>query len=475
MSTGHNAVRIDAEAYRAGLRCLREFRVRVAAASEAPVGDNSSAEQRELHALAVEFCRTAAELSFGSAPYEHSPLSLVTEQLCAEIPLALEYNEQCFDAILVRAGTRARDIDLTELGFLMYAAEEAGVRLSRTWLLLLDSSYRRRGKLEPARLFRLCDYTAAAQRMRDRARLRVPDLLKAARAERPAELPRCSRLGHCPVCDGPRHEMSRDDLRTLGGRRASVREWYRAGYRRISELPDDLPFDRQQHVQRHAVVSGHPQIQREALQSFLERLSFPLAFLDFEAFGSALPLYEDVGPFERVPFLFSSQILKTPDSEPQSVEYIMKPGPDDREELCRALVAALLPIETVVVYDATFERAVLAGLSGRSPQFADSLRAINARICDLLVPFRSLWYYHLEQRGRYSMKTILPLLCGFNWSDLTVQDGRQAAELYVQLCLRQSPLDKAEMQLAELRRYCRRDTAGMVALYRALRAASALQ
>ncbi len=496
---------IDADAYRVGLRCRREFLAHLAefgtpqagnpqagAGKATPSTGAHSAVEETLQAYAVEFCRRAlppeepgprseAEPGAREAPsaYEYAPLRLEADDLRAEALYARQVGpdgDRC-EVVVYRGGTRVRESDLLELGFFLHVAAKRGLELLRIWLLLLDGEYRRCGGLQTERLFRLHDATAAANRYAARARQVVPELVAALRVDDHAPVARCARVGRCPVCDGPREELALDDLRTLGGKRSTVRAWYNAGYRRITELPEDAGLDRVQEIQRRAVLSGAPYLEPDQLLSFLDSITFPAAFLDFEAVNSPLPLYDNCSPFEHVPFLFSVHRVEHKQAPAGHRDFAMQPGRDQREELSCRLLEAVDGAEAVVVYDATFERSVIERLARQFPQHADGLREVAERIRDLLVPFRSLRYYHPEQRGRYSMKTILPLLCGTDWSDLAVQDGRRAGELYLRLCLdaQAGVNDVPQTELERLRQYCRRDTAAMAQIYRALLAAAGAQ
>jgi len=48
-----------------------------------------------------------------------------------------------------------------------------------------------------------------------------------------------------------------------------------------------------------------PQIDKEAIRSFLSTMAYPLYFLDFETFQQPVPLWDDVSPYEQLPFQYS--------------------------------------------------------------------------------------------------------------------------------------------------------------------------
>jgi hypothetical protein len=67
---------------------------------------------------------------------------------------------------------------------------------------------------------------------------------------------------------------------------------------------------------------------------------------------------------------------------------------------------------SVVVYNQTFEKGVLAELGESFPEYRTWVKQIHDRIVDLCIPFRNFSYYHPMQKGSASMKRVLPALTG---------------------------------------------------------------
>jgi hypothetical protein len=60
-------------------------------------------------------------------------------------------------------------------------------------------------------------------------------------------------------------------------------------------------------------------------------------------------------------------------------------------------------------------------------------RLTRRRIIDLLEPFQSFDYFHPEQHGSASIKTVLPVLTGHSNRDLEIQEGGQASLEYLRV------------------------------------------
>lgn len=105
------------------------------------------------------------------------------------------------------------------------------------------------------------------------------------------------------------------------------------------------------------------------------------------------------------------------------------------------------------------------------PERAAALRAIEARLFDLLPPVRDS-IYHPAFRGSFSIKTVLPaLVLGMDYADLSIADGQTAAARYVRALAAGDP-EERRRTFADLRAYCARDTLALAELSESLAAAN---
>ena len=101
------------------------------------------------------------------------------------------------------------------------------------------------------------------------------------------------------------------------------------------------------------------------------------------------------------------------------------------------------------------------------PHRAEALRAIEARLFDLLVVVGSS-VYHPAFHGSFSLKRVVPVLVpGIGYDDLTIADGQTPAVEYAP-ALASPDLEQRRRTFDDLRNYCARDTLAMVKLRRAL-------
>ncbi|MEI6197649.1 MAG: DUF2779 domain-containing protein, partial [Verrucomicrobiota bacterium] len=95
-------------------------------------------------------------------------------------------------------------------------------------------------------------------------------------------------------------------------------------------------------------------------------------------------------------------------------------------------------------------------------------RKVERRIVDLLLPFRGFRYYHPQQDGSASMKAVLPVLTGYSYADLEIQEGGTASMEFLRVTFGGVPEAERRKVRKQLERYCGQDTEGMIWIVEAL-------
>jgi hypothetical protein len=62
-------------------------------------------------------------------------------------------------------------------------------------------------------------------------------------------------------------------------------------------------------------------IEKAKIKGWLSKLKYPLYFLDYETFDSAIPIFDNSKPYEKIPFQFSLHIQENENSRPQKRIY----------------------------------------------------------------------------------------------------------------------------------------------------------
>jgi predicted RecB family nuclease len=218
------------------------------------------------------------------------------------------------------------------------------------------------------------------------------------------------------------------------------------------------------------VQTGEPWYDSDGLKAQLAKLSYPIAYLDFETLNPAIPRFAGTHPYQQIPFQWSAHIQQQASEEPQHYEFLATNANDPRREFVTSLFAALPETGSIVVYHQQFEETRLAELAALLPEFAERIRNIQARLWDLLPIVRN-HVYHPAFAGSYSLKAVLPALVPeMSYGGMEVANGQDAGIAWESLV--RDGLDRGEREKIRkaLLAYCALDTLAMVRLLETLRA-----
>ena len=253
--------------------------------------------------------------------------------------------------------------------------------------------------------------------------------------------------------------------------RAMSKGWelYDQGILEIKDIPEGFQLSDSQQLQVSAEKSGDTFIDVAGIQSFLEDLSYPLYYLDFETIMPAVPLFDKTRPYQMSIFQYSVHIQEEKNGVVVHKEFLADPSDRNlRATLAEQLIADMGKSGDVIVYNMAFEATRLKELVRDFPQHTTALEGITNRMVDLAVPFQQKLYYTPEMRGSYSIKKVLPaLIPELSYSDLEIQEGGTASLTFLQMVNGQFIGDVGDTRQALLE-YCKLDTLAMVRILQKL-------
>ncbi len=373
----------------------------------------------------------------------------------------------------VKSTTRLKEVFVVDAAIQLWVLRGAGLDVREVDVLTLDRSYVYDGeRLDLDALFRLHPVTDEASAMLDAMGGRVRDLqamLAGPAAPDIAPGDHCYTPYLCPYhahCTSDQALLVHglDELPRLA---PDLRARLEAkGIEEVRDIPKDFPLNRLQRVVRRAVVQGRPQVHGD-IHAELARRVPPVHYLDFETFAPAIPRFASTRPYDAIPFLFSVHTERE-GSAPTHRDYLHTRDDDPRPALADRLLKALGAEGSICTYSG-YERQVLRMLAAALPDRARALRALEARLLDLLPIVRD-GYYHPGFRGSFSIKQVLPALVpGLGYDDLAIADGQVAAAMYRKAFASTDPSERRQT-FRDLRAYCARDTWALVELCEGLAA-----
>ena len=178
----------------------------------------------------------------------------------------------------------------------------------------------------------------------------------------------CSAPYECPFVERCWPELPPHHVSTLYAMRRRALELDQEGYHTIHDLPEDVVLGPIADRQRRAVQAGQL-IVEPGLAQALEAFVPPIAFLDFETVGLAVPVWNGCHPYDAVPVQFSCHVAQA-DGQVTHHAWLAEGPEDPRPALAERLVAACRGARTVVAYNAPFERRCLEQLADAVPHLA---------------------------------------------------------------------------------------------------------
>ena len=107
-------------------------------------------------------------------------------------------------------------------------------------------------------------------------------------------------------------------------------ELFESGVEAIKDIPEDIKLNDKQGIQRDCAITGKPHIHKESIKNFLKTLKYPLYYLDFETFSTAVPMFSGLKPYSQVCFQFSLHVVENQKSKPKHYEFLYEGNGDPR-------------------------------------------------------------------------------------------------------------------------------------------------
>lgn len=365
--------------------------------------------------------------------------------------------------------TDAAHNHLKDTCFQVICAERSGQQIDAVSLVHLNGKYERAGEIIPEELLVFVDVTEQVRAIEAETTVEMDEALALLREN---ELDRngcsCLRKSGANHCDT-------FALFNPGIPKPSIYSLPRLSQARRSELvannifdlldiPDDYPLTAKQAVVLQAAKSGAPIVNTEGIRAFLAGLSFPLYFLDYETYASAVPLIDRTRPHRHFPVQYSLHVLHE-DGTLDHHEFLEREArlPDRLLEQMRADIGAE---GSIVSWHASFERTQNKEMARLFPDHSDFLADLNDRMVDLEEVFKAD-YVDASFNGSTSIKKVLPVICPeLSYKDLDVRDGASAMDAWQKLVSAEG--QEHDLIGSALLDYCKLDTLAMVEIYRFL-------
>jgi len=371
--------------------------------------------------------------------------------------------------------TKIKDVYINDVAIQYYVLKGSGLDISSAFLVHINNQYVRQGSLKIDELFSIVDLTEEVignqievnrqlEVMRDVLCGDEPEIKIGVHCDKPYE---CDFKFHC----WPDKILNGYSVFDISGLISSKKfELYESGITNVEDVPETFPLPDNQRLQVETELSGKEIIDFEQINKFLKDLYYPLYFLDFETFTQAIPEWDDLRPYQKIPFQYSIHHIEREGEDAAHLEFLAEENSDPRRSIADRLVGDIPKRACVLTYNCSFEKGVIQDLAKQFPDCSDHLMNIHGNVMDLMVPFQKKHYYKKEMKGRYSIKAVLPVLTSdFSYSKMGINEGMEASNNYKNLPSITDSIIREKIK-EDLKVYCKQDTQSMVDILECLKA-----
>jgi hypothetical protein len=239
----------------------------------------------------------------------------------------------------------------------------------------------------------------------------------------------------------------------------------------IYDVPNEFKLSDNQRRQVDTAQSGKEYIDKHGIREFLNTLEYPLAFLDYETYPSAIPKFDGYRPYQQIPFQFSLHVIEAPGGESVHYDFIHTDSEAPDYHFGSALQRHLPKSGSILVWNERFEKGINQQAGERVASLKKFMEEVNNRVVDLMVPFfgKTTMYDHPGFKGSASIKYVLPALVPhLSYKDLHIQEGGTASDTWNRIVTGEYTDDEKNMKIQALKEYCHLDTLAMVEIWSVL-------
>jgi len=436
-----------------------------------PFGEFSAFQQKltaegyEVEAYARQLIQTCAD----HHKYEFQRV-FETSDLLAKADMVRTNDDGSIDLYEVKSSTRVKDSypdnQLKDAAFQAIVAEYCGHDVGNIFIVHLNKSYQRNGVINAAELLTFADETVRVKALFDKIKLKIAAALKLLNEDSVDETScSCLCLGntrHCNSFDYFNPAVPKPSIYTLpylsGGKLGNFVSEGRFGLDQI----ETAEVSQLQAMVLRAHQSGAPLIDKKNMEKFLGALKFPLYFLDYEGFGSAIPICDGASPQVQFPFQYSLHVMQS-DGSLEHHEYLA----DEAKlplELVQGLEQCIGPIGSIISWHKTYENTRNKEMAVLYPDKANFLNDLTSRMVDLEDVFKT-GYVDIAFEGSTSIKKVLPVIVpDLSYEDMEIGDGTAAMDGWKKMLNMPFGEDR-DAKRAALLEYCKLDTLAMVRIH----------
>lgn len=372
----------------------------------------------------------------------------------------------------VKSAVSVKKEKLEDACFQKYVLQECGLKVSKVSIIHLNKEYVRQGTINPLELLEITEVTeqliAIYSSVVNEINAASNFINKEVINENECSSRYKTRSNHCDTFKYFNKDVPEYSIYEIGRISAKkIGQLVDNNQLSILDIPLDFKLSTKQQSQVESVRQEQVIINKPVIERTLSNLKFPLHFVDYETFPTAIPLLDNMSPHNHLVFQVSIHTLQE-NGELTHFEWLGKKIEQPAEMLQQMQDFTGLT-GTFISWYAPFERGRNEDMMHWIPEHIDYLNYMNTHMFDLMDVFKED-YMDYRFHGSTSIKKVLPVLCPqFSYSNLAVQDGTMALDTWGRMITDPNFNEDIEQTRKNLLDYCELDTLAMVEIYRVLK------
>ncbi|MEI6221435.1 MAG: DUF2779 domain-containing protein [bacterium] len=388
----------------------------------------------------------------------------------------IQYNSstQKWDIYEVKSGTNAKEEHLFDLAFQVYCFQQANIPVGGVYVVHVNKEYIFDGvHIEPEKLQTVTDVSERVQVIMPDMPALVEDALSTLKKNEEPNvliLKQCNSPYPCIFKEYCWGNIPNESIYELAGKLNDdyLLELVEKNQLLIKDIPESYLTRKDSKRHWESITKKAVSFDSRKIKDELQQLIFPLYFLDYETFSSAIPRYKGYHAYQQVVFQYSLHILEESGNLDHK-EFLATTNEDPSTALVNTLQSHIGATGTIIAWNMSFEKRCNDELARLCPDRTAFLEDVNSRMYDLRRIFQDGLYVDRRFKGSSSIKNVLPVLVpDVSYKSLVVQNGNAASFSWWEMIDRKLTATEQKKRCEDLLKYCGLDSLAMVKIYQYL-------
>lgn len=375
-----------------------------------------------------------------------------------------------YDIYEIKSTTKVERIHKYDTTF-QYLIAKTSLPINKVYLLRVNGDYIKDGDIDINSLLTVDDLSEFILEFEDEVfqmRVQAKGILN---LELPPRDEHCFNPKTCPCKDLCHENLPEYSIYDLPyGNKKKYQSLLDLGINDLAGIKSDFPVSERQKCLLQSIYQQKPIIQYTKIKEELDKLEYPLYFLDYETFGTALPIHDRYKPYQNITFQYSLYVVENPEHQGEHYEFLATDPIEPSKGLCESLLSHINSKGTIVVWHKSFECGRNSELAELQVCYAEQFLDINKRTFDLKEIFTKSLYVDYRFHGSASIKDVLPILIPqLSYKELDIAKGDVAMTKWYEMVYGQLEESEKEKIKFDLLTYCKLDTLAMVEIWNKLK------